>query len=119
MGRVLVCLLAAGLSACALLQEPAKPDECWFLDDAPLAFSGFTTLSELGMGGPEGEFDDERVYAWITQERIDLWGGAELTQAVCTLTDDPALAARLGSAVGWNEYPVVNGMPDPGFERDD
>jgi hypothetical protein len=64
------------------------------------------------MGGQGGQWDRIEVYHWITADRIDLWGGAEMTRAVCTVTDDPAYIQAFDGGVDWNEYPVINGMPD-------
>lgn len=112
------------LSSCGSLPNlfgtpPPIPDDCWFLEGAAIGFSGPTTLGELGMGGPDGRWDHVNVHAWVTRDRIDLWGGAELTQAVCAVTEDPEFTAATDTAVVWNEYPVIEGMPDPGYERDD
>jgi hypothetical protein len=120
-----VFLAACGSLAFPPQTPPTQAGDCWFLDEAAIGWEGHTTLGQLGMGGPGGRWDDVEVYAWITRDRIDLWGGAELTQAVCAATDDREFIAQrddLGggdTAVVWNEYPVVNGGPDPGFGRDD
>jgi hypothetical protein len=117
--KLVIAAVAVMASACGAASElgivPTPPTQdagCWFLADEPIGWAGYTTLGELGMGGRDGRWNGVRVYAWITENRIDLWGGAELTQAVCTVTDDPEYIEQLGGSIGWNEYPVVNGMPD-------
>ena len=92
-------------------------DTCWFLEGQPIGRQGYTTLGELGMGGGDGQWADVRVYAWITANEVDLWGGAEMTRAVCTLTEDPDFIAATGESVGWNEFPLVNGMADWNDDR--
>ena len=123
-GRLVSCIACSILAGCSSIMNPFStmppiPEDCWFLEDQTVGFSGPTTLGALGMSGQDGRWDHVRVYAWITKDRIDLWGGAELTQAVCAVTEDRAFIAENDAAVVWNEYPVINGMADPNVERED
>ena len=110
-------LFVGALSACTDLAQlavatPTPVGLCWFLEDETIGQEGYTTLGQLGMGGQGGQWDRIEVYHWITADRIDLRGGAEMTRAVCTVTDDPAYIQAFDGGVGWNEYPVIDGMPD-------
>ena len=116
-GSVALLLSACGATANpgAIPTPPATDDGCWFLQTQLVSWEGYTTLGELGMAPEDGSWDGVRVYAWITRDAFDLWGGGEMTRAVCTVTDDPRVIAANAGSIGWNEFPVVNGMPD----RDD
>lgn len=82
--------LAACSGVAQLGGAPTPPvDDCWFLEGEAIGQEGYTTLGELGMSGRDGRWDDVRVYAWITENQIDLWGGAEMTRAVCTANGRP------------------------------